>query len=69
MGAHSLVPSDADDLAARLKRIEKLGNDFSDAARNAEETRRLAVERNRIAAAENALIKSSRQPAKPKHRK
>ena len=63
------MPSDADDLAARLKRIEKLGDDFSVAERNSEEARRLAVERNRTVAAENALIKSNRRPAKSKHRK
>jgi hypothetical protein len=63
------VPSDADDLAARLKRVEKLGNDFSAAERNSEDARRLAVERNRRSARENAPIKSNRQPAKAKHRK
>jgi hypothetical protein len=63
------VPSDSDDFAARLKRIEKLDGDFSAAERNSQEARRLAVERNRMSAAENAPIKSSRQPAKAKHRK
>jgi hypothetical protein len=63
------VASDADELAARLKRIEKLGADFHVGERTFEEARRLAVERNRVAAAENALIRSKRQPVKCKRHK
>jgi hypothetical protein len=63
------VPSESDDLAARLKRIEKLDDDFGAAERNSQEARRLAVERNRMSAAENAPIKSNRQPSKATHRK
>jgi hypothetical protein len=63
------VPSDAEDLAARLNRITKLSDDFIAAERTSVEARRLALERRRTAVAANVLIRSPRKRVKPKRRK